>query len=408
MKGYFDSPWPGEDGGPQRLQAVAGGFRPASATLPVTRRATMLSTMTVLGAPGEVFLLTHSALRARFGLPTTALVERIDPETLQPVAASPRLPAGPMWPGGMAVHANGDLYVVYGRWAHRLDRDCRVKAALELPVNAPYNSFVILDCGLIVAKNLSETEPARLSVIDPTTLREVGHALCPEASVARLSAMGDSVYVVGVTTLFRFHWQAGTLLRDRDWSWHYLAGSSNSHSWDAVLADGQVWFMDNGRHRYQTRMTGAGVARTPNRLLRVSLADAGDHEAIAVSGLADGSITNPPLVDPVRGIVVSYDSANRVLAAWTWRDGRLTPRWQRPDTGCASHMLLFAETGEIVTNDHRGREAVAVLSIDSGEMLARAPVGGLMQGVVFPSPGWNHDLYWCSMQRVARIRSGAA
>lgn len=407
MKGYFNSPWPCEDGGPQRLQTIAGGFRPASNALPVTRRATILSTMTVLGAPGEVFLLTHSALRARFGLPTTAQVERIDPETLKPVAASPRLPAGPMWPGGLAVHANGDLYVVYGRWAHRLGRDCRVKAALQLPVNAPYNSFVILDCGLIVTKNLSETAPARLSVIDPESLREVAHAFCPEASVARLSAVGDSVYVVGVTTLYRFRWQASALVRDRDWSWHYLEGTSNSHGWDAVLADGQAWFMDNGRHRYRTRMTGAGIARTPNRLLRVSLADAGDHAEIGVSGLAGGSITNPPLVDPARGIVVGYDSANRVLAAWNWQDGRLSRRWQRPETGSASHMLLFSETGEIVTNDHDGRESVIVLSIDSGEVMARAAVGGVMQGVVFPSPGWNNDVYWCSMQRLARIRGSA-
>jgi hypothetical protein len=218
--------------------------------------------------------------------------------------------------------------------------------------------------------------------------------------------VGDSVYVVGVTTIWRFHWQSGRLVRDPDWAWDYLAGSSNGHGWDAVLAAGQAWFMDNGRHRYRTRMTGAGVAATPNRLLRVSLADATDHEAVPVSGLPGGSITNPPLVDPARGIVVGFDSANRVLAAWDWRDGRLCPRWQRPQTGAASHMLLYRDSGEIVTNDHDGREAVVVLSIETGEQLGRARVGGLMQGVVFPSPGWNRDVYWCSMQRLARISAG--
>jgi hypothetical protein len=25
-----------------------------------------------------------------------------------------------MWPGGMAIHRNGDIYVVYGRHLHRL------------------------------------------------------------------------------------------------------------------------------------------------------------------------------------------------------------------------------------------------------------------------------------------------
>jgi hypothetical protein len=79
----------------------------------------------VLGDPGEVFLLTHSALRARLGLPTTACVERIDPVTLRPLARSVRLKGGPMWPGGMAVHRNGRLVVVYGRYAHLLDRHCQ-------------------------------------------------------------------------------------------------------------------------------------------------------------------------------------------------------------------------------------------------------------------------------------------
>ena len=89
--------------------------------------------MTVLGEPGEVFLLSHSALRSHIGLPTTACLERIDPLTLKTLARSPRLPGGPMWPGGMAIHRNGDIYVVYGRYAHRLDRHCQLKATLRLP-----------------------------------------------------------------------------------------------------------------------------------------------------------------------------------------------------------------------------------------------------------------------------------
>ena len=364
----------------------------------------MMSTMTVLGAPGEVFLLSHDAVRANFGLPTAARVQRIDPLTLQTRARSPRLPGGPMWPGGMAVLGNGDLYVVYGRWVHRLDRDCRIKAALQLPVEAPYNSFVMLDAGVMITKNLSDTVPARLSVIDPETLAEIATADCPEPSIARLSAAGNTVYVVGITTIWRFHWDGSALRRDSGWAWHYLAGSPNSYGWDAVLALGNAWFMDNGRHRYRSRMTGAGVSPTPNRLLRVSLADAGDHGAVVVSGLAGGSITNPPLVDEQRGIVIGYDSANRLLAAWDWDGRHLSPRWQRAGIGCASHMLLFADSGQLVTNDHRrGGEGVVVIDFDDGKTLARAQVGGLMQGVVFPSPGWHGDVYWCSMQRLARV-----
>ena len=78
--GYLDSPWPGEDGGPQRLQVPRRGAGLAlrrGERLGCVTRNTLLCTMTVLGAPGEVYLLTHSALRARIGLPTTSCVERI-------------------------------------------------------------------------------------------------------------------------------------------------------------------------------------------------------------------------------------------------------------------------------------------------------------------------------------------
>ena len=113
--GYFASPWPGEDGGPERLQVARHGAGLAlrrGESLACTTRNTLLSTMTVLGAPGEVYLLTHSALRAKVGLPTTACVELIDPHSLKTLRRSPRLAGGPMWPGGMAIHRNGDLYVV--------------------------------------------------------------------------------------------------------------------------------------------------------------------------------------------------------------------------------------------------------------------------------------------------------
>lgn len=308
--GYLDSPWPGEDGGPRRLQTPRHG--PALAVQPGERlacvtRNTLLSTMTVLGAPGEVYLLTHSALRSHVGLPTTACVERIDPLTLQAVQRSPRLAGGPMWPGGMAIHRNGAIHVVHGRHAHQLRRACEPMASLRLPVNQPYNAFVILD---------------------------------------------------------------------------------------------------NGRHRYRTRMIGAGVSRGANRLIRVSLRDAAEHQAIDVCGAPGGSVTNPPLVDLRRRIVVGYDSANRHLRAWRFEPhgGALQPLWHKRGFGCASHMLLYPDTGELLVNDYRRLgEEVVLLDIASGNGLSRARSGGLTQGVVFPSTGWNRDLCWSSMGRLARI-----
>jgi len=413
--GYLPSPWPGEDGGPRRLQVPRSGaglgLRPGE-RLRCTTRDTLFVTMTVLGAPGEIYLLRHSALRARLGLPTEARVERIDPHSLRPLARSPRLRGGPMWPGGMALHRDGSLYVVYGRYAHRLDRACQPLASRELTEDEPYNSFVILDNGLIVTKNLSETRFARLTVLEPGTLAPAGaDTPCPEPSVARLSASGDTVYVVGVRSIFRYHWDAreARLRRDEGWCFDYLGASAQSFGWDVVLDGENAWFMDNGKHRYFMRMSGAGVSPTPNRLIRVSLADASDHQCLPVCGRPGGSVTNPPLVDPQRRIVVGYDSANGHLQAWRFaqRGGALEPLWHKSPFGCASHMLLYPDTGELVVNDYRRHgEEVVVLAIDSGAELGRVRSGGAMQGVVFPSPGWERDFYWSSMGRLARVFVG--
>ncbi len=411
--GYLDSPWPCEDGGPQRLQTprsgAALGLLSGEERLGCVTRNTLLSTMTVLGAPGEVYLLTHSALRARIGLATTSCVEQIDPLTLKTKHRSPRLAGGPMWPGGMAIHRNGDIYVVYGRHAHRLSRRCELLASLRLPIDQPHNSFVVLDNGLIVTKNLSDTRRAHLSVIDATSLTLAGPGTeCPEPSIARLSAVGNCVYVVGVRSILRYHWikQTQSLVHDTGWRLDYIAGSAQTYGWDVVLDGDNAWFMDNGQHRYLYTMVGAGVSRSAIRLIRVSMSDARDHAHTTISGLPGGSVTNPPLVDLRRRIVVAYDSANRYLRAWQFDpdSGALRSLWHKADFGCASHMLLYPDSGELVVNDYRALgEEVVLLDIATGLERARVRSGGLTQGVVFPSPGWGRDLYWSSMGRLARI-----
>lgn len=315
------------------------------------------------------------------------------------------------WPGGLALHPQGSLLVVYGHHAHRLDLDCQPLASCRLPQEEPYNSFVILDNGLLVTKNLSQMQPACLSVLDPVTLREAGpDTLCPEPSVARLSASGNTVYVVGTRSVMRYHWNEALrrLEPDEGWRPYYLIDSGNSFGWDLVLAGGDAWFMDNGQHRYRFRMRHAGVHPGANRLHRVSLRDANDHRCVEVSGLSGGSITNPPLVDSQRRIVVAYDSANDCVQAFAidGEPGRteLRPLWRKDRFGCASHMLLYPHSGEVVLNDwQRWGEQVVVLDVATGLEKGRVRVGGWSQGVVFPGPGRERDLYWCTLSRVARI-----
>jgi len=417
LKAYFDSPWPCEDAGPERLQSphrATGLNVQGHDKLWVTSRRTHLSTMTVLGGPGEVFLLTHSVLPSHLGFATKAQVQLIDPITLKTRCQSPRLPGGPMWPGGMAVLRNGHVLVVYGRYAHLLNRQCDVLHSKQLPVNEPYNSFVVLANGHVVTKNLSTTTPARLSVLHPDTLEHVAPDMeCPEPAIARLSAQGNTVYVVGITCVHRYHWEEtqGCLVKDATWSYPYLKDAPQSHGWDMVLTAHDAWFMDNGAHNYLISMLRAGLNDAPNRLHRVSLSDSNSHQHWEVSGMQGGAITNPPLVDESRQIVVAFDSANRRLRAWRIirpstpdTPHALKALWHLKDFGAASHMLLFADTGELCVNDYkRFNEQVVILDIETGQEKARVSTGGLMQGVVFPSAGWQRDIYWSSMDRLTRI-----
>ena len=144
-EGYWSSPWPGEDFGPGRVQCNRLATGPNFAELGqsavrTTCREAIPTTMMVLRDPGEVFVLRHTA-----GQNAIAWVEKIDAITLEPVARSVDLAGGATWPGGMAAHKNGSLYVVFGRYAHRLDAQLNVVASRELPRLAPYNSFVIME-----------------------------------------------------------------------------------------------------------------------------------------------------------------------------------------------------------------------------------------------------------------------
>lgn len=442
--GYWPSPWPGEDGGPDRAQAphgVAGLGIKAGERLHVTWRDRLALTMVVLRAPGEVFALRHSWPARPLEDPVTAWVERIDPESLEVLERSPELPAGRFWPGGLAAHANGSLYAVVGNWCHRLAPDCSVVARRQLPQPRPYNSFVILADGTIASKDFdhANVHPASLSLLDPETLEpRCPDVEVPEPAIARLSTDGTALYVVGVFTVYRYVWDAAAerLTRDDGWSVRYRTLPGQSYGWDPVIGGGQLWFMDNGEHTYTTSMRHAGVAAGPVHVVRASLAHAADTELVAVGDQRRGAITNPPLYDPDRGIVVGYDSANAQLAAWRTGDDGFAPLWQQSGA-TASHMLRYPDTGEIVINDfHDGLPAlrdprlrrlatrggrlvssrrvraaaarrchddVVVLDIETGAEKARAPVPSLFQGVLFPAAGWGRDLYYCTFSTLARI-----
>jgi hypothetical protein len=416
--GYWRSRWPGEDGGPRRLQRPLTGAGPAldAAAVGVVSREAIAATMVVLRDPGEVFLLRHTA-----GPDAISWVEQVHADTLEPLARSVDLPGGPTWPGGLAVHANGSLYVVFGNHAHRLGPDLTLIASKELPRHSPYNSFVITPDGHIITKDFGgvlpghdpaahSPRPAELLALEPESLEIVSRCALAEPSIARLSADGDAVYVVGTSTLFRARWNGEALSLDHDFAGRYRTIEGQTYGWDAVLALGAAWFLDNGEgsERYIGTFRGQGVSAAPLHLVRVDLVTAA-VTLTEICGIPNGVVANPPIVDERRRIVVGYDSGNGILAAFDIDpDGGLTLRWRR-EQNHACHPLLFADTGELVTNDHdaaRMADAIVVLDIESGEERVRVDAGSAVQSVLFPAPGFGRDFYYCSFAALTRVWGG--
>jgi hypothetical protein len=439
LAGYWPSPWPAEDGGPSRLQTPRDGdhrgttgFDLTAGRLAATSRDLFASTMTVLRDPGEVFVLAHTV-----GPGCVAWVERIHPETLEPLARSVDLEAGPFWPGGMAVHADGSLYVTFGRFCHRLDpTDLRVLARHQLPRDRPYNSLVVLGSGHLVMKDIAggvglhqlgpDRTGSELVVLAPGTLDEVARLELPEGSVARLSARGQDVYAVGERQVHRVRVDpdSATLTVDDRWAPTYRRLDGQTFGWDMVLADGSGWFLDNGEgsEEFGGCFRGKGRSRTPLHLVRVGLGEEagqagqgathqGDRpdevELVEVCGEPGGVIANPPAVDPDRHLVVGYDSGHGQMAAWRYHPGRagLDLVWRRQQDH-AGHMLRLGSGGQLLTYDYdleRGMDQAVVLDIETGQELGRTDTGSPLQCVLFPCAGWDGDVYVSTFTTLTRL-----
>jgi hypothetical protein len=414
MSDYWKSSWSGEDGGPKRRQIATNVSIPRitnSKQLEVVSRDALAMTMPIVGPNDELFLQ-----RVMPGLNSVAWVEKIDPLTLETIIQSEQLAGGPMWPGGMAAHANGSLYVVFGNHAHRLSTDLAVLASCELPRVRPYNSFVILPSGHIATKDFSGPLPGQpngtpmdnteLLILDPEDLRIVARLELDEPSIARLSADGNNIYVVGDHSLIRVIWNGESLKVDDSLNARYRTIEGQTFGWDTVITDDDAWFLDNGEgtQLFTGSFRGVGISTAPLHLVRVNK-QTGHVTLTEICGLPNGIVANPPVVDTKRQIVVGFDSGNGVISGFDYDEDSVTLRWTH-EQNHACHMLLIPETGQIVTADYRpelGCEQVVVLDITTGKEVARVSTTSPIQSAVFPAIGPRGDIYWCSMTTITRI-----
>ena len=325
----------------------------------VRSREAIAATMVVLRDPGEVFLLRHTA-----GPDAVSWVERVDPITLETLARSDDLPGGPTWPGGMAAHANGSLHVVFGNHAHRLAPDLTVLASRELPRRLPYNSFVVVPDGHLVTKDfggvLPGQDPGGARRNRPSCSRSIprrsrssrgarspsrrSRGCRPTATPCTWSARRRCSACIGTAT---------TSCSTRAFAGRYRTIPGQTYGWDAVLALGAAWFLDNGEgsERYAGTFRGQGISSAPLHLVRVDLATA------AVDPDRDLRPAERPGREPAgrrRGPPDRRRLRQRQRRARRVRHRRRRQhplRWRR-EQNHACHPLLFADTGELVTNDH--------------------------------------------------------
>ena len=445
---YWPATWSSEDNGPRRwccaTPQAGPGIAPGERLELLAVKDAYASDMLIRREAGELYALRHT-MPLRGGAqsaPVKGWVERLDPETLETVASTPRLPGGPYWPGGIGVHANGDLYMVFGCWAHRITPELEVVAARQLPAPRPHNSFVILDGGEIVTKDCDAPvgqAPSTMSVLDPEDLEPLAPPLgLPEASVGRLCSDGESVIAIGTTRLFRvlFDRDAGTLEIDEGWQPAYGPKPGRSFGWDPVITPEHVIWMDQGRNDTDITMLDSGEARDPVRLWWARRDDASVGGSVEISGLPFGTESNPPAWDPVGGVVVAYDAGNAVLRAWRLDGDEMVPLWRRDGFAHAAHPVLYPDTRELVVQDWRqpaalrrpairralkptlqvlgqlppvrrnagafGSDQLVVLDLDTGQDKARLDIPSSCQAYLFPIPGFGREIYYQSVTTIAR------
>jgi hypothetical protein len=408
MTGYWPATWPAEDGGPRRLQSVIdGALGVADGQLMATSRSVLGGTMVVQREPGELYF--HGAT---IEADSTAWLERIDPHTLEPIARIEGLPAGPWWPGGVLAHANGDLYVTQGRWCHRIAPDLRVRCSRDLPRERAYNSLLALPDGSLVMKDMSldNATPSQLILLEPDGLTPIATHDLPEGSIARLSAVDHLVAVVGMDNLFALQCNENGI--EQVGCVRYRKQPGQTFGWDPVMDHaGSAWFLDNGAgtEAFSGSFVGHTSSSAPLHLVRTPWPLTNDDEVALtdVCGEPGGIIANPPIIVEERQVAIGYDSGHGKMAAWRWSpaDRTMKPLWQR-DQNHASHALVYARSGEVVTMDYdvvRGMDQCVVLDVESGTELARTDTGSPVQSVVFPCPGWERDFYLLTMTTLTRV-----
>lgn len=431
--GYWRSPWPVECGGNRRQKATPGGVYAASGTAQVTTRVNNRWNVMVVQREADEWYL-GGTMAAFSGAPPFGWVQRIDRNTLEPLAETAELPCGDhVWCGALLAHANGSLNHINGSYLHRLRAgDLAMEQERKLPADRSHNGLLSLSDGSLLTKDLrlEGQGGAHITRLDPETLQLMGEPLVlPEGSMGRFAADGqedgtDFVYVPGTEHLWRVAITPNGM-EIADWQPRYrYADEPWGLAWDSCLSDGYCWLMDcgdiepvrrihtvlpNGRFpqhpRGQLSWRQPSPRSGPQRLIRISLDNPDDIETIIPFGRSGGGIIAPPVNVPEHNRAIAWDSINGSLAGIDTSGGGLQVAWTleaRP----TMQPVVFPDSGELVINDFTAENSddLIVVDIASGKLLDRVATGSHIANGMFLTPSGNRGVFYCTTTTVAHVQ----
>lgn len=371
------------------------------------------------------------------GPPPHGWVQRIDAETLEPLATSPDLPCGEhVWCGAILAHVNGSIMSVNGSYLHRLDPDdLSIQVERKLPADRSHNGLLALSDGTLITKDLRLEGQGGTSVtrLDPNTLEVLEVLVLPEGSMGRIAAdalsvedlpFTDAIYVPGTEHLWRINVDADGMNVD-EWCPRYRELNDQwGLSWDACLSEGMCWFMDCGDihsvRRIHTTEPNGRFHKPPGRdlswrlpapwkgaqrLLRVDLSNDQDLQWVEPFGHPGGGIIAPPLHVPEANMAIAWDSVNGGLAGIATGDNELSVAWQL-DIRASMQPIVFPESGELVINDFtaEGVDDLVVVDVSTGALLDRVATGSRVANGMFLTAGGQRDVFYCTTTVLARVQ----
>ena len=407
--------WVSEDNGYDRLQIVFPNYKSLNITnkskIQIVKKRLFFGQMIIVANFNELYLLKSQIIRNHiFKLPNKIKIEKLCPITLRTLKSTSWLKAGKFWPGGITVHFNEKIYVISGRWCYCLDSLCNVLISIKLPLQEAYNGFIITSNGVLITKQISDKYNAEILLIDPNNLNIIYRTIALEPSVARLSFKNNFLYVVGIYSIFRYKFipDQNKLDLDLSWCFCYTSKKEQSYAWDCIITENDVWFMDNGKHNYLYSLRNRGKNKLANRIIRVSIENSNNYLIEYISSKKYGTVTNPPLYDTDRNILIAYDAGNAIIKAYRYykEHNKLKEIWSKENFGVSSHFIFYQQSGELCTNDYKSLwqgDSSVILDIETGEEKARIPLNNYMQGVVFPAAGCSQNYYYLTFDMIVNI-----